>query len=50
MADFNMMFHFMTTGLQALPVEKFAPYFFGTVLVLGYQLLRSQKRKLIRLG
>ena len=37
-------------GLQQLPVDEFAPYFFGTVLVLSYQLLRSQKRKLLAFG
>ena len=38
------------SGLQQLPVAEFAPYFYGMVLVLSYQLLRSQKRKLMAFG
>ena len=49
MAYLSEMIYMATPGLQ-LHAAEFAPYFYGALLVLGYQLLRSQKRKLMAYG
>ncbi len=37
-------------NLIGFSVAELAPYFYGAALVLTYQLLRSQKRKLMAFG
>ena len=49
MAYWNELMITAMSGLQ-LPAAEIAPYLYGALLVLGYQLLRSQKRKLLAFG
>ena len=50
MANFMELIYPAVSGLQMLPAAEFAACFYGAVLVLSYQLLRSQKRKLLAFG